>query len=139
MDNNTSNTKLVTHRGSCHCKAVTFRIEQFFETLTVWKCNCSICLMKQNHHFIVPEKNMVIETGQDVLTTYRFNTKIAQHLFCSICGVQPFYRPRSNPDGYGVTIYCLDKSTIKEIIWKEFDGENWEDAFGKSNISSLSK
>jgi len=25
-----------------------------------------------------------------------------------MCGVQCFYVPRSNPDGCGVTIYCLD-------------------------------
>jgi hypothetical protein len=57
--------------------------------------------MKQNHHFIVPGHKFRILTGEDKLTTYRFNTRVAKHTFCSVCGVQSFYTPRSNPDGKG--------------------------------------
>jgi len=39
--------------------------------------------------------------GADKLTTYTFNTHQAKHTFCRTCGVQSFYQPRSNPDGYG--------------------------------------
>lgn len=39
--------------------------------------------------------------GSDNLTTYTFNTHAAKHTFCKTCGVQSFYTPRSNPDGYG--------------------------------------
>ena len=75
----------------------------------IWKINttlnfsCSICEMKQNHHFIVPkEKFMLLEGGNDgQLTTYSFNTHKAKHTFCSKCGVQSFYTPRSNLDGFG--------------------------------------
>ena len=66
-------------------------------------CSCSVCLMKQNHHFIVPKaKFTLIRGGEDgKLKTYTFNTKKAQHKFCAKCGVQSFYVPRSNQDGYG--------------------------------------
>lgn len=63
--------------------------------------SCSICDMKQNHHFIVPESKFELVSGETELSTYRFNTKMAEHTFCSICGVQSFYTPRSNPDGRG--------------------------------------
>ena len=39
--------------------------------------------------------------GEEDLTTYTFNTHAAKHTFCKICGVQSFYTPRSNPNGYG--------------------------------------
>lgn len=35
------------------------------------------------------------------MTTYTFNTHMAKHTFCKTCGVQSFYTPRSNPDGFG--------------------------------------
>ena len=59
--------------------------------------------MKQNHHFIVPKaKFTLIKGGEDgKLITYTFNTKKAQHKFCAKCGVQSFYVPRSNQNGYG--------------------------------------
>mmetsp|Transcript_30778 Transcript_30778/g.35037 ORF Transcript_30778/g.35037 Transcript_30778/m.35037 type:complete len:142 (+) Transcript_30778:55-480(+) len=135
----TTNTQTTTHRGGCHCGAIKFRIEDFETEVTVWKCNCSICDMKQNHHIIVPKSKFVLESGEDCLTTYTFNTHAAKHTFCKICGVQSFYTPRSNPDGFGVTYYCLDQSTITKTIWKGFDGQNWEDYINKSGIQGLSK
>lgn len=56
-----------------------------------------------------------------------------------LCGVQSFYIPRSNPDGYGVTIYCIDPGTVHSVDVKTFDGANWEESFKSSGISKLSK
>ena len=53
--------------------------------------SCSICVMKQNHHFIVPDHNFQLISGSDMLTTYTFNTGAAKHTFCKRCGVQSFY------------------------------------------------
>ena len=64
--------------------------------------------------------------GKDDLTCYTFNTHRAQHLFCKICGVQSFYRPRSNPDGVGVMPHCLDEGTVSGIKMMNFDGKNWK-------------
>ena len=86
---------MVKFFGSCHCKAVQFEVESPSD-LVVFKCNCSICHIKQNHHFIIPERNFTLISGAEFLTEYRFNTRVAVHLFCKICGVQSFYRPRSN-------------------------------------------
>ena len=65
--------------------------------------SCSVCEMKQNHHFIVPNKNFTLLKGgqEGQLITYTFNTKKAKHMFCAACGVQSFYIPRSNQNGYG--------------------------------------
>ena len=64
----------------------------------------------------------------------------AKHLFCRVCGVQSFYQPRSNPDGWGVAPHCIDSDTIKTITIREFDGENWEIAIENDKlIKELSK
>ena len=36
------------------------------------------------------------------VTTYTFGTGVAKHTFCPVCGVKPFYVPRSNPDGIDI-------------------------------------
>ena len=64
--------------------------------------------------------------GEDCLTCYTFNTHKAKHTFCSKCGVQCFYTPRSKPDGKGITWRCLDAGTVGKITVVPFDGKNWE-------------
>jgi len=61
---------------------------------------------------------------------------VARHTFCKVCGVKPFYVPRSNPDGYSVNVRCLDKSTIKSVSILPFDGKNWEDNAGRLELLS---
>ncbi|CAK0753419.1 hypothetical protein CVIRNUC_002219 [Coccomyxa viridis] len=115
----------VVHRGGCHCGAVRFQAKGS-NVVTAMRCNCSICKMKQNHHFMVPEADFQLLQGEDKLTLYQFNTKEAKHLFCSMCGVQSFYRPRSDPDCYAVTVQCIDDGSIKEAHIEDVDGQNWE-------------
>jgi len=75
---------------------------------------------------IVPKANFTLLKGGDSLSTYSFNTGVAQHLFCKICGIKSFYVPRSNPDGYSVNVHCFDRGTISKLTVTQFDGENWE-------------
>lgn len=121
----TSEAPLVKHNGGCHCGAVRFEV-MAPEELTAYNCNCSICKKKQNIHFIVPHSKFKLLQGEDVLTTYTFNTGQAKHKFCRICGVQSFYQPRSNPNGFGVMPHCLDPESVKKLTVIQFDGGNWE-------------
>jgi hypothetical protein len=89
-------------------------------------CNCSICAKTGFVHVIVPESRFRLNQGADALTTYTFNTGTARHLFCRVCGVKSFYRPRSNPDGWSVNARCLDDTEDLEISIGAFDGKNWE-------------
>jgi hypothetical protein len=45
--------------------------------------------------------------GEDALTLYRFNTGVAEHYFCSKCGIYTHHRRRSNPNQCGVNVACL--------------------------------
>ncbi|WP_245321047.1 GFA family protein [Bradyrhizobium sp. NAS96.2] len=117
----------VLHRGRCHCGCVKFHVRAP-EKISAVKCNCSICRMSGFLHMLVPGDNLSIECGEEFLTTYRFNKNIAQHTFCRVCGVKPFYRPRSNPSGFSVNVQCLDRTTIESVSVEVFDGEDWEQA-----------
>jgi hypothetical protein len=112
--------------GGCHCGRVRFRVSA--ELAGVTNCNCSICTRKGFLHLIVTRDQFELISGNDDLTTYRFNTGVAQHMFCKHCGVHPFYVPRSDPDKIDVNVRCLDDIDLKAIEIKEFDGRNWEAA-----------
>ena len=115
---------LQSYRGSCHCGAVQF-IAQAPDRVTVQDCNCSICSKTGFLHLIIPRSRFTLLQGKDEITTYTFNTGVAQHTFCKICGCKPFYIPRSNPDGIDVNLRCLE--TVPSSIHIEpFDGQNWE-------------
>ena len=92
------------------------------------ECNCSICSKKGFLHLIVPPDAFELISGQDALTTYRFNTGVAQHTFCATCGVHPFYIPRSDPDKIDVNVRCLDDVDIASLTIGRFDGRHWEEA-----------
>lgn len=111
---------LVTHRGGCHCGAVSFEVEAPAR-ITVSECQCSICRMSGFLHLIVPRARFHLLSGADVLCEYRFNTGSARHLFCRRCGVKSFYVPRSNPDGYSVNLRCLDRASITAVTIEPFD------------------
>jgi hypothetical protein len=61
--------------------------------------------------------------GADVLTTYTFNTGIAKHLFCRVCGIKSFYVPRSHPDSYSVNARCIDALIVDDTLVERFAGD----------------
>ncbi|MDM3871404.1 GFA family protein [Porticoccus sp. W117] len=113
------------HPGGCHCGAVRYEVN-VPNRLEAEDCNCSICAMSGNVHVIVPASRFRLLKGENQLTEYRFNTGVARHLFCKICGVKSYYIPRSNPDGVAVTWRCLDDWQTLDVTENSFDGQNWE-------------
>jgi hypothetical protein len=90
------------------------------------ECNCSMCSKAGYLHLIVPRTRFRLLQGADSLTTYTFNTGVAKHLFCSVCGVKAFYVPRSHPEGYSVNVRCLDAGSVKSLRVTPFNGAEWE-------------
>lgn len=124
---------MTIHKGGCHCGRVRFEA-QAPARVDATECNCSICRKSGFLHMFVSRENFRLVTGEDVLTTYTFNTGVAQHYFCSICGVKSFYVPRSHPEGFSVNVNCIDEGTVKSLDVKPFDGRNWE-----QNVAGLSR
>ena len=117
----------VTHRGGCHCGRVRFEVDAPARVAAL-QCNCSICRMTGFLHLIVPAGRFRLMQGGESLSEYTFNSGVAKHRFCRICGIKSFYVPRSNPDGIDVNVHCLDAATIDSIEVSQFDDGDRENA-----------
>ena len=118
---------LESREGGCHCGRVRFRARVDLEQLS--HCSCSICTKKGILHLPVFPSEFELLRGKDALTVYTFETGVAQHTFCSHCGINPFYIPRSQPHRIIVNARCLDDvdgPSLKPTRF--FDGRHWEDA-----------
>ena len=118
---------LETRDGGCHCGRVRFRARIDLEQLSI--CNCTICTKKGILHLPAAPHDFELLSGKGSLTVYTFGTGVAQHTFCSHCGMHAFYIPRSQPDRISVNARCLDGidgASLKPVGF--FDGRQWEDA-----------
>jgi hypothetical protein len=75
---------------------------------TIRRCTCSYCRMRGAVAVSAELGGVRIVEGEDLLTSYRFNTGAAQHFFCSRCGIYTHHQRRSNPNQYGVNVACLE-------------------------------
>lgn len=121
---------MISHLGGCHCGRVRFEVTAP-AAISVVDCDCSMCSRSGYLHLIVPKSRFRLLQGEDVLTTYTFNTGVAKHLFCSVCGVKSFYIPRSHPDGYSVNARCIDPGTVESMTIEAFNGSEWESSIAK--------
>src|SRR5262245_12319476 len=106
----------MTMAGGCQCGRVRVRATADLSRAT--ECNCSMCAKNGFLHVIVPREQFELLSGEQEITTYQFNTKVAKHTFCKHCGVHPFYVPRSDPDKIDVNARCLDDVDLTTITPK---------------------
>lgn len=118
--------------GGCHCGEVNFKVLDSFSKIT--RCDCSICNKKGFLHIIVTKDCFELVSGSEELSSYQFNTKTANHLFCKKCGISSFYIPRSHPDGYSINARCVDDLDFSQVEFVDFEGSEWE-----KNINTLKK
>jgi len=96
------------HKASCHCKAVQFEISLPNGLDKPRRCDCSFCRMRGAIMASTTLDAIKITKGTDKLTLYQFNTKIAKHYFCSVCGIYTHHQRRSDPTQYGFNVACLE-------------------------------
>lgn len=114
-----------THKSSCHCGAVELEIQFPNGIADPRRCNCSICRRKGAVVGSVPLSGLKVVKGEDKLRLYQFDTKEAEHYFCSVCGIYTHHKRRSNPNQYGINLGCLegvDPYLIEGV--KTYDGAN---------------
>ena len=97
------------HKSTCHCGTVELEIQLPDGIVDPRRCNCSICSRKGAIVGSVPLSGLKIVNGEDKLKLYQFDSKEAEHYFCSICGIYTHHKRRSNPNQYGINLGCLEK------------------------------
>lgn len=111
------------HRSTCHCGAVELEIQLPEGIVDPRRCNCSICRRKGAIVASVPLAGLKVVKGENKLKLYQFDTREAEHYFCSVCGIYTHHKRRSNPNQYGINVACLegvDPSLLDGI--KTYDG-----------------
>ena len=123
--------------GACHCGAVRFTVHLPQGLASARRCTCSICRMRGAVAVTGDPRSFELLQGEDQLATYRFNTGIAEHHFCRICGIYTHHKRRSNPDELGVNVACLEGRSpfdFRELVVN--DGERHpSDNDGRSRVA----
>ena len=101
-------TAAINLNGACHCGAVQFSVCLKDGLDIVRRCGCSFCRMRGAVTVTATSGDIEITSGEDVLTLYQFNTKIAKHYFCSVCGIYTHHQRRFNQQLFGVNVACLE-------------------------------
>lgn len=121
----TASSDPVEMSGGCHCGAIRFTVTLPYGLASARRCTCSLCRMRGAVAVTALNGGLTITQGADQLATYQFNTHVAEHHFCGICGIYTHHRRRFNPDELGVNAACLDGLSpfdFREV--KVTDGQN---------------
>ena len=113
--------EMKTYRGACHCQKVQFEIQSTLEPSN--RCNCSLCSRRNAVMTRVPEDRFKLLSGEEYLSLYEFNTRVAKHYFCKVCGIYTFHRPRVAPQLWGVNVGCLEGVEPLELKVGGIDGK----------------
>ncbi len=97
-----------TRTGSCHCGAVVFEVDLEDGLQNLRRCNCSLCRRKGAIMASVPVQKLKVVAGEDQLSLYQWNKKIARHYFCKHCGIYTHHQRRSNPAEFGFNVACIE-------------------------------
>ena len=96
------------HRATCHCGRVVLELELPEGVQNPRRCNCSICSRRGAVTSSIPVEKLHVVQGEEFLTLYEFNTKIAKHFFCRVCGIYTHHVMRGETQTVGLNMACID-------------------------------
>jgi len=88
--------ELKSYQASCHRGAVKFEVQTTLSPAI--RCNCSLCRRKGAVMASVVPEHFKLLSGEEFLSLYQFNTRIAKHYFCKVCGIYTFHHPPKLPE-----------------------------------------
>jgi hypothetical protein len=112
------------YAGGCHCGKVRYEVTLDLAEPAI-TCNCSMCGRSGTMLRFVPADQFKLLSGADVLTDYRFNSKVISHQFCSVCGIKSFAGGQG-PKGEtrAINVRCLDDVDLSTIETRHVDGKS---------------
>ena len=75
------------HRATCHCGTVELLLDLPDGIVDPRRCDCSMCRRRGAIAASVPRQGLQVLRGQNHLRMYQFNTHVAEHYFCGVCGI----------------------------------------------------
>jgi hypothetical protein len=103
-------------QGSCHCRAVRYRVAG--EIVSVVNCHCGLCRELSGSAFtsyvVVKEADLTLEQGESSLSRYDATETATRH-FCRNCGTPMF---NTNPGKYPSLkmVYLGTASSAAELV-----------------------
>lgn len=116
---------MARHEGGCQCGRVRYTVEVGLED--VISCNCSRCGKLGAILAFVGANDFELQSGEDALTEYKFNTHKIAHLFCETCGIQAFGRGVA-PNGQemvAINVRSLDDVDVFALKPQQVDGRSF--------------
>lgn len=118
---------MAKYTGSCHCGKITYEFTG--EITRATSCNCSLCTAKNARMTYTEKENFRLLSGAEFISEYNWNTGVARHYFCQICGIYTHHQPRTKPEWMGINLGTVDNINVQEIPVKyvngrELSGEN---------------
>lgn len=103
------------HKLSCHCGSVEIELHLPDGVVSPRRCDCSFCRRRSAIMGTTRLSDIRILKGEDKLTLYQFNTCVARHYFCSVCGIYTHHQRRSDPNEYGFNVACLEGVNPRDL------------------------
>ena len=106
---------MTKYLGGCHCGGVRFEITTEQPLGPYFKCNCSLCSRKNAVMGAAPRSALTVIAGDELISTYAWNTREAQHYFCKVCGIYTHHVMRGATDRVGVNMACIEGMDVYAV------------------------
>lgn len=114
-------SRMKTYTGTCHCGTVRYEVTTDLAKTLV--CNCSHCHAKGFILHFVDRDAFKLLSGADKLTSYQFNKKQIDHVFCSVCDVQSYARGIAFPQ-VAINVRCLEGVDTDTLTPDRYNGRD---------------
>lgn len=117
-------------RGSCHCGGTKFEVSEVPATVT--RCTCSLCSKRGALWAYYDAAAFTLLTPKENTAAYRWNTKLAAHNFCPVCGCGTFTEtpdwstgePDFNKPRIAINARLFDDFDLEAVPVEVIDGKN---------------